>query len=157
MDRKISWIIFIAIVCYASLFIILNFQEKFPENRCEGIGYFYTNTSFIDDFMNMEDIYDENYDMSVRAFMKGPILITDKTFSPIYIGKKESIDCEEFSNAVMCLSSLYSVECKRYSTFEIGFMKDEFLRTIGHVGVKCKMPMRRYINGSVEYKWEELF
>jgi len=146
------------IVIYATIGVIINTNEMFPKDNCEGIEDFYTGNGFIEDFLDMKVIYEENYDTSNYIHFKYGFLMADKAFAPKNLGYKKYIDCEDFSNFVICLSKKYSILCKRYGKYnlDLKYGGGVDIKDSSHVGVRCYLPWKRYKNGTVEYMWEEL-
>jgi len=95
----------------------------YPDDKCEGIEHFYTNTSFWNDGFNLVD------------YVKWEK--TQGIVKPIDLWNNHTADCESISFAVMCLSELYNETCVYYTKTQ--YDPTENQTYMGHLGIKCKL------------------
>jgi hypothetical protein len=112
--------------------------EYITENEntsCEGVGEFYTNTSFTNDWNEMYLVYNEIYEIDKVA--KGIFMLP-----PSGMVADNSFDCEDFAHASWCLAREYNFTCDIYYRANVGKTVPVYIAHLGaccetEEGVKC--------------------
>ena len=147
MKKKMLFILMKAIILVLNaltigsiIFIVFLYGVTFDYQRlkdysnmnvsCDGIEYYYTNTTFVKDAYNFleKTNYTEN----------------DNIIRPIDFFNGERGDCKSISHSIMCLSKLYNVTCVYYVTSKFDPTISDNATSIfdiytGHIGINCHL------------------
>ncbi len=118
----------LTILDYQDKDIILNFNEQdksYTEGDCTGIEYWNSGKGFMNDYEVMWAYYANHYD--AREINGDGI---DKVAD---LREGKYFNCEDMSNAILCLGKKYDIDCYFYQ--EIYLTGEEE----NHQGVKCKV------------------
>lgn len=117
------------------LFLHISFDtektyEVSKEENCIGIDYWFTNTSFMNDYKEAKRTYRDSYNSKE---------IREDGVDPVWhLTSGLPFNCEDWTNLISCLGDLYQIKCR---TFHVDYLESN----IGHQGIECKIQ-----NGWVE-------